>query len=126
MPLGRLSIFIRTMNAKGFPMSNNPNELELSLAHKALFSLPDAADVQIACLQGSLWLTLDDDPRDIILDAGDSFSTTDHRRALIYALEASSLRLSPAATTASVLRMESSRAAGLAGRAASLPALRPA
>jgi hypothetical protein len=123
----RLSIFIRMTNAKGFSMSHNPDDLELTLAHKALFSLSDAAGVTIECLQGSLWLTLDDDPKDVILDAGERFVTTDHRRALIYALEAASLRLSREASAAPALTVESTRlslrlpAALLRGGAAAAP-----
>ena len=67
--------------------------LDLTLAHQAMFSVSDAAGVQITCHEGSLWVTLDDDPRDVVVDAGGSFLTTEHRRALIYAIEPSSLSL---------------------------------
>jgi hypothetical protein len=52
--------------------------------------------VQILCRSGSLWVTLDGDPRDIVLDAGDHFTATEHRRALIYALGPATLSLSMA------------------------------
>lgn len=74
-------------------MNTKPSPFDLTLAHKAMFSVSDASGVQIACRSGSLWITLDDDPRDVVLDAGDSFLTTEHRRALIYAMEESSLSL---------------------------------
>lgn len=72
-------------------MNALPTQFQLSLAHKAMFSIADAAGLNIVCREGSLWLTLDDDPRDVVLDAGESFLTTEHRRALIYALSPSSL-----------------------------------
>ncbi len=61
-------------------MNTTPSPFDLTLAHKAMFSVSDASGVQIACRTGSLWITLDDDPRDVVLDAGDSFLTTEHRR----------------------------------------------
>ena len=83
-----------------------PSPFDLTLAHKAMFSVSDASGVQIACRTGSLWITLDDDPRDVVLDAGDSFLTTEHRRALIYAMEESSLSLvvAPAVAPESLAR----------------------
>lgn len=74
-------------------MSTDSSPFAVSLAHQAMFSVSDAAGVQILCHQGSLWVTLDNDTRDIVVDAGSSFLTTEHRRALIYAIEPSSLSL---------------------------------
>jgi len=68
-------------------------QMDLTLEPKALFQVSDAAGVQIACHGGSLWITLDGDPRDILLEAGERFTATEHRRALIYALAPSTLRL---------------------------------
>lgn len=74
-------------------MNTSSTPFDLSLAHKALFSVSDAAGVQILCRSGSVWITLDNDSRDIVLDAGQSFLSTEHRRAIIYAMEQSSIRL---------------------------------
>jgi hypothetical protein len=68
--------------------------LALRLPRRSIFSVPDAAGVEIACEDGSIWITLDNDPRDIVLEAGQSFINTDHRRATIYALENASVGLS--------------------------------
>ena len=81
-------------------MNTSSNQFDLSLAHQAVFRVTDAAGVQIDCHSGSLWVTLDGDPRDIMLDAGDRFVATEHRRALIYALAPSSLSLSEASAAA--------------------------
>lgn len=59
----------------------------VSLPARRLFALPAGAAVHVRCTAGSLWLTLDHDPRDIVLAAGDSFTTPGNRRALVYALE---------------------------------------
>ena len=63
--------------------------LDVRLDHQAIYRVPDAADMRIVCRSGSVWVTLDDDPRDVVLSAGESFTTPDHRRALIYAIEPS-------------------------------------
>lgn len=83
-------------------MNTIPNQFDLSLAHKAMFKVTDAAGVQITCREGSLWVTLDGDSRDIVIDAGESFIATEHRRALIYALAPSdlSVAMAPATVTA--------------------------
>ncbi len=59
------------------------------------FTLTDAAGVQVTCHEGCLWLTLDNDPRDIILAAGESYETDAHRPMFVYALEASAFDMIP-------------------------------
>lgn len=68
-------------------MPTDPHRFELSLEHRAMFSVADAAGVQIECREGSVWITLDGDPRDVVLEPNGLFSTAEHRRALIYALK---------------------------------------
>jgi len=70
----------------------------LRLAARTVYEIPDAAGVPIACTAGSVWITLDDDPRDIVLEAGDSFCAGEHRRALVYAFSPAQLVLEAAAT----------------------------
>jgi hypothetical protein len=77
-------------------MNTATHHLDLSLEPKALFNVSNASGVQILCRSGSLWVTLDGDLNDIVLDAGDQFTATEHRRALIYALGPASLSLSMA------------------------------
>ena len=68
----------------------------VTLPARQLFEIADAASAHILCTEGCLWLTLDDDPRDVILEPGDSFETGEHRRALLYALEPAAFGLAPA------------------------------
>ena len=56
-----------------------------------MFKLPDAAGVEIVCRDGAVWITLDNDLRDYVLEAGDTFTNTEHKRALIYAMRPSSI-----------------------------------
>lgn len=81
-------------------MNTSSKQFDLSLAHQAMFEVTHAAGVRIVCREGSLWITLDGDPRDIVLSAGDSFTATEHRRALIYALAPSTLTLAMAPSAA--------------------------
>lgn len=76
------------------------NQLDLALAHQAMFIVPDVSGVQIVCREGSLWITLDNDPRDVVLAPGESFITTEHRRVLIYAMRSSALTLAATPCTA--------------------------
>ena len=71
----------------------------VSLTHKTTLRVPDAAGLEITCTRGSLWLTLDGDLRDIILTAGshnDTFRTSEHRVAIVYALADSQVKVSAA------------------------------
>ena len=79
---------------------------EIRLAARGIFEVPDAAGVEIGCAKGSLWVTLDNDPRDIVLEAGETFATGEHRRALVYAFRSSTVELRDAqhGAQASVLR----------------------
>ena len=65
----------------------------ISLPARQLFAIPDASAVRILCTAGCLWLTLDEDVRDVILHPGDSFEGGQARRALIYAMEPSAFTL---------------------------------
>jgi hypothetical protein len=79
------------MNVKGPAMNTStyPAAFSLNLRRQALFSVPDAANVRIACVEGAVWITLDNDPRDIVLESCGVFTTTEHRRALVYAMKPS-------------------------------------
>lgn len=66
-----------------------------SLAYRALYRVPSAAGVRIVCTAGCLWVTLDGDPRDILLEAGDSFEADAPAPALLYAMEPSQFLLAP-------------------------------
>lgn len=69
------------------------------LPARSLYRVPRAGAVRIRCLAGSLWLTLDDDLRDIILQPGDCFTAGEARRGLLYALEPATFTVVPAGQT---------------------------
>ncbi len=76
------------------PASPQPQEMQLQ--QRAIHTLDDACGVELACAEGSLWVTLDGIEDDYVMEAGDTFSTRLHRRAVVYALEPSRLSVSAA------------------------------
>lgn len=66
---------------------------QVSLPRRGLFEVPDASGLQFTCSEGALWITLDNDDRDIVLERGETFLTAEHRRALVYAFGASVLEV---------------------------------
>lgn len=69
----------------------------IELTHRGLHHVPDAAGQRMYCQSGTVWITLDHDTRDVVLEAGDSFSTPEHKRALVYALAPARLLIEPPA-----------------------------
>jgi Protein of unknown function (DUF2917) len=76
-------------------MNPKLSPVELQLVPRALYSVDDASQVRFSCREGALWITLDNDPRDVVIEAGEEFSTAEHRRALVYALQPSRLYVEP-------------------------------
>ena len=74
-------------------MNTSSTHYEVSLSHQGLFDIADAAGVNVRCESGSVWITLDDDPQDYVLEAGQAFATEQHRHALVYALAPATLTL---------------------------------
>jgi hypothetical protein len=79
-------------------MSTQPvsSRFHVSLPTRSIFAVPDGAGVGIECRSGSVWVTLDHDPRDIVLAPGERFEGTEHRRVLVSALRASCITVSDA------------------------------
>lgn len=88
----------------------------ISLPARQLFEIPDAAGVRILCTAGCLWLTLDNDPNDVILEPGQTFEGREPRRALLYAMDASTFSLCAAPRRT----MRRGLASSTAGRSPSL------
>ena len=80
------------------------SRFHVSLPKRSVFAVPDGAGVGIECRSGSVWVTLDRDPRDIVLEPGNRFESTDHRRVLVSALESSCITVSDAQPAAMPLR----------------------
>ncbi len=66
------------------------------IARDKILEIKQALGVTIECLEGSVWITLDGNMRDVILDAGQSFHVDRKQRVLIQALNTVRVRLSQA------------------------------
>jgi len=78
---------------------NTPNA-RLALAARRGLRLKDARGTRLRAVQGTLWITIDDDPRDIVLDPGQSFTVDSDRPLVVMPLgECATIDVkSPAAT----------------------------
>jgi Protein of unknown function (DUF2917) len=81
------------MNTNCLAKNINSN-FSMNLRHQAMFSVPDASKVRIGVSQGSVWITLDNDTKDYVLEECGVFTTTQPRRALVYALQPSCITVS--------------------------------
>jgi hypothetical protein len=77
-----------TMTVTTYPLPH-------SLPRGKLLAIADASQVELQCLQGCLWITVDYDVRDIVLEPGDTFRADVKRRALVFALKPSELSVQP-------------------------------
>ncbi len=73
--------------------------VDLNMPYKALQAIPSGA-LRLVCREGSVWITLDHDERDVVLSAGEDFFVQPHQRVIAYALQPAVLRLEPRATCA--------------------------
>jgi Protein of unknown function (DUF2917) len=111
------------MNVKGYAMKplayNSPATLNticlgltraknfsLNLERQDVVNVPDAVAMRVTCVEGDVWLTLNNDPRDIVLQPGDVFTTPAHAGAIVYALKPSRVTLAPALPAAPARRLQ--------------------
>jgi Protein of unknown function (DUF2917) len=64
-----------------------------SIARQQTLRLPAALGQRIECLEGCLWITMDHDPRDVVVMPGEAFTADRHQRVLVHALQPSCVRL---------------------------------
>ena len=76
------------------------NTAATRLAHSRILNLRNHKGDRVDCLDGSVWITQDGDPRDIVLDAGESFTLDRPGTALVYALADARVAVQHAATPA--------------------------
>jgi hypothetical protein len=81
---------------KEFAMNVRLNTPPVCLAKSQAVTLTDARGAEIKCRSGALWITQDHDQRDIVLQAGESFTLDRGDPAIVWALAASSVEVLPA------------------------------
>src|SRR5436190_11651852 len=60
----------------------------LDLAKNELATLRRACHTRLACLDGTAWVTIDNDPRDIVLTRGQSFVVESGDNVIVFAIDA--------------------------------------
>ncbi len=75
-------------------------QLGLSLEHQAMITLPSAAALTVTCLEGSLWITRNNQPEDIILGTGESLAVAKGGQTIVYALKPSRFSMATTQATA--------------------------
>jgi len=99
-------------------MATLTHRTELELAAEELLALRDVRGARLRLVEGSLWLTLDRDTRDIVLEPGDSFLVDRDGVTLLHALAPTRLQVDSAADATRLLPWSGWRRAlaGLARR----------
>ena len=69
------------------------NTSPVCLAKSQAVTLTGAEGSQIRCITGGLWITQDRDPRDVVLQAGESFTLDRPGPAIVWALAQSSVEM---------------------------------
>lgn len=67
--------------------------LSVYLAPNELYILQPDEEVRLECRGGTLWLTLDHDLRDIVLESGQRWTIPASGRCIIYALQTSEVSM---------------------------------
>lgn len=68
---------------------------QVALAHREMHRVRHAAGGTLQCLGGSVWITLDGEPAEQVIEAGQSWHLPDGAGAIAYALEPAVLRVWP-------------------------------
>jgi len=63
-----------------------------NLPNRSCLDLGNAQGLTITCLRGAIWLTHDGDPKDVVLEAGQSHTVTRAARLIAQGLEDAELR----------------------------------
>ena len=74
-----------------------PQTIEpLTLFPRSIHRLENARGKRVTCVQGPVWLTQQDDPRDVILASGQSFVLDRQGVAVVYAFRGATITVAPA------------------------------
>lgn len=67
---------------------------ELQVSRGRIYEVKAPIGATLECTSGQIWITLDKDPRDVLLDPGQAFLVDRDQRTLVMALEDASVRVS--------------------------------
>lgn len=69
-----------------------PRESVMSCTRNQILEVKTPLGVTLECLRGRIWITLDGDSRDVVLDAGQTFTVDRDQRTLVMALDEATVR----------------------------------
>jgi hypothetical protein len=91
----QMEFSIQNKNGKLGKMVSNSQCAEILLARKDIFELDGHPNkTSIKCLDGTLWITQNNDPEDYFIKKGQSFTATHNGRVLIQGLPLGKARVS--------------------------------
>ena len=73
-------------------MDINLRSARVHLAKDQFLTLSEVDGVEIGCETGSLWITQDNDPRDVVLATGERFMPDRAGKVIVHALRPSTVR----------------------------------
>ncbi|MBI5278953.1 MAG: DUF2917 domain-containing protein [Burkholderiales bacterium] len=85
-----------TLNASFLPQQparREPASRTQGLAKGALLRIDRPLGAVVQCSRGTVWVTHDGDPKDVVLEAGESYRSRSAARLIVQALEDSDLSL---------------------------------
>ncbi len=65
----------------------------ITLSRRAMLRVPHPLDRRITCESGAIWITVDYDRKDFVLEAGQSFTALKDRLVIIQALEPAAIHV---------------------------------
>jgi len=68
---------------------------QVPMPHATVRRFASPLGLRLSCVRGDLWITVDGEPDDHVLAAGESFEPTSTRRVIVYALQPAVLRVQP-------------------------------
>ena len=72
---------------------HRPSEHQLQLPRGAQLKLRDAAGTTVSALHGFIWITEENNPRDIVLQPGQSFRLAGRGLSMVEALSSASISI---------------------------------
>jgi hypothetical protein len=95
-------------------------DLPLDLSRRRIVRIEDPAHVQLQARLGTLWITIDGEARDIVVEAGESFEFTSRAPAMVGALHGDAAATAHRRCGAASPRRRSAWPLGLLRRAAAV------
>jgi hypothetical protein len=85
--------WLRILSPRFVDHSKVLEPVHLRIAATQCIRIDDAVGRTLNCLAGSVWITHDGDPKDVIVECGESYHVTRPERMIVFALRNSAMRM---------------------------------